>query len=273
MLNAHNFQINNSPHACFATLFALVIHSGTQSSLLPQHFVRLVWLFSELASGRWLNAVVQPCHGKVFGAISAFCNGTHTLFNLAHLRFAYKHQSLFHRVKRCSTLLDNKFPITLNIKVDLRMCFTHTSVINLALLPEQHSPQIMSPTQSYLKVTQHLSSIADGEDEDPMTVKVLSSNKHHLLQCLKIMVFRRHGDPEQFNVQSKDEEYGEVPLPPQVFPHEPQNFVHPVRDYWRNQSKNDALRYQQEQFENAVPEHQRADVSYSLAHDVQIPRH
>ena len=45
------------------------------------------------------------------------------------------------------------------------VCFTHTSVINLALLSEQ-DPQVMSPTSSYLKVTGNLFSVADGEDED-----------------------------------------------------------------------------------------------------------
>ena len=44
---------------------------------------------------------------------------------------------------RCLTLLVNKVPITRNTKIDLRMCFTQTSVTNVALLPEQHSLQEM----------------------------------------------------------------------------------------------------------------------------------
>ena len=57
---------------------------------------------------------------------------THLLC-FAHLRLACRHRSLVGRVIRCSTLLVNKLPLTLNIKIDLRMCFTQTSVINLAL--------------------------------------------------------------------------------------------------------------------------------------------
>ena len=78
---------------------------------------------------------------KVAGAPSALCNGTqnHTHTHLAHLRFAKRRWPLVDRVKRCSTLLVNKPLITLNIKIHLRMCFTRTLVIKLALLPEQHS--------------------------------------------------------------------------------------------------------------------------------------
>ena len=51
--------------------------------------------------------------------------------------------------------------------------------------------------------------------------------------------------------------HGEVSVPLQVFPNDLENFDHLTRDSWRNQSY-DALQYQQEQFEYAVPEHQRA---------------
>ena len=50
--------------------------------------------------------------------------------------------------------------------------------------------------------------------------------------------------------------HGGVPVPPHAFPHDPQNIVHRVSDYWRNVSYS-ALRYQQEQVENAVQEHER----------------
>ena len=46
------------------------------------------------------------------------------------------------RAKRCSMLLVNSLPITLNTKIDLHMCFIWTSVINLALFLEQHSHQL-----------------------------------------------------------------------------------------------------------------------------------
>ena len=77
-----------------------------------------------------------------------------TLLYLAHPRFVHRRRSLVGRVVRCSTLLVNNLPITLNIKIDLCMCFTQTSVINLAPLPEQHSPRVMSPNSFYIEVTQ-----------------------------------------------------------------------------------------------------------------------
>ena len=39
-------------------------------------------------------------------------------------------------VIRCATLLVNKLPTTPNIKMDLRMCFTQTSVVKLGVLPD-----------------------------------------------------------------------------------------------------------------------------------------
>ena len=51
----------------------------------------------------------------------------------AHLRFARGHRSCVGKVIRCSTLLVNRLPITLCSKIDLRRCFTQTSVINPAL--------------------------------------------------------------------------------------------------------------------------------------------
>ena len=62
------------------------------------------------------------------------------------------------------------------------------------------------------------------------------------------VLFRRHGESwEQFNEQPKDEEYMEK------FQYNHKFFF--THDYWR-QSYN-ALHYQQEQFGNAVQEHQR----------------
>ena len=37
-------------------------------------------------------------------------------------------------------------------------------------------------------------SVADGDDEDLWGLKVLSSDKVHLLQVLKIMFFKKHGE-------------------------------------------------------------------------------
>ena len=92
-------------------------------------------------------------------------------------------------------------------------------------------------------------SAANGEDEDQMTVEHSQLGQAHLIQCVKIMFLRRHGETrKQFNEQPREEEYKEkFQLPPHVVPHDPQNFVHRVSDYWRNQRYN-ALQYQQRHF-------------------------
>ena len=48
----------------------------------------------------------------------------------------------FERMKRCATVSCNNLHLMLNTKINLRTCITHTQVINLAPLPEQHTPQI-----------------------------------------------------------------------------------------------------------------------------------
>ena len=58
--------------------------------------------------------------------------------------------------------------ITRNSWIDLRMCSTLMSVLILALLPQRHSPQAISPTLSYIKVTRFF---VDGDEEDLMTVE------------------------------------------------------------------------------------------------------
>ena len=103
--------------------------------------------------------------------------------------FAFGHRPLVGRVIKCSTLLVNNLTITLNIQMDLRMCFTQTSVTSLALLPEQHFPQVMDqPTSNDDTIC-----TADGKDDNLMTVEIISSDKLHLFQFLKILFFRRHG--------------------------------------------------------------------------------
>ena len=53
--------------------------------------------------------------------------------------------------------------------MNLRMCFNQTSVINLALLSTQHSPQVTIPTPTLPRRNPNSVSIAVGEDEEPMT--------------------------------------------------------------------------------------------------------
>ena len=57
----------------------------------------------------------------------------------------------------------------LNIKTELRKCIAQTLVIDLALLPEQHSPQVVN-----LILTQgntNCMSISDGDDGDVMGIE------------------------------------------------------------------------------------------------------
>ena len=63
------------------------------------------------------------------------------------------------------------------------------------------------------------------------------------------------------NIQTARRDPGTVqrsahPVPPQVFLHDVQNFGSRLRDYCRSQGYS-ALQHQQEQFENAVQQHQR----------------
>ena len=83
--------------------------------------------------------------------------------------------------------------------------------------------------------------------------KIIISDKRHLVQCLKSMVFRRHGQTqEQFNEQRR-RAHEKVPVLQQGYPNNTQNLVHQARDYWWSRSYI-ALQYHQEQFENAVQE-------------------
>ena len=105
--------------------------------------------FVDLPEGdwtRWFNRAID----KVTGALSRLCNGTHTSLHLALPRSGNRHRSFVRRLTRFSTLLVNKLPVALNIEIDLCICCTQTSVINLALLPEQHSLQTTEIT-TYLK--------------------------------------------------------------------------------------------------------------------------
>ena len=80
-----------------------------------------------------------------------------------------------------------------HIKLGLRVCFTQTSVINLALLPEQHSPQGMGPTSSYLKINSNFISIADGDDDDLLTVENFQFGQ---APVFSIMVFEQNGETQ-----------------------------------------------------------------------------
>ena len=85
----------------------------------------------------------------------------------------------------------------------------------------------------------------------------LSSDKAHLLECLKNKVFRRHGETrDQFSEQPRGEEYMEKFQDYDRDILTILNAVHQVRDFGRSQSHN-ALHHQQEQFKHAVQEHQR----------------
>ena len=104
-------------------------------------------------------------------------------------------------------------------------------------------------------------SIADGDDEDLLGIEHIQleqapssiSLEDHLLQ-----VARR--DPGAVHrAAQRHEVHGEFPVLPHGFPCSAQHMIHDVRDYWRNPSYNClAVRYQQERFEHAVQEHQRA---------------
>ena len=131
---------NTLPHACFSA------HSQWDAHILYFHSTSFVQQVCK-------RKVVEHSCSTVWCAFH-ICATAHALLYLAHLRFASRHRSLVGSLIRYSTLLVETLPITLNIKVDLRMCFTQTSVINLALLSEQHSPQVVSPATSYFKVTQ-----------------------------------------------------------------------------------------------------------------------
>ena len=96
-------------------------------------------------------------------------------------------------VNRCSTVSCYNLRIMLNIKMDLRMCITQTKVISLALFPEQHTPQVMSPTSFVLKVMQTLYPLRT-VTKIKWELKILMSDKLHLLKCLKNRVFRQLGE-------------------------------------------------------------------------------
>ena len=74
-------------------------------------------------------------------------------------------------------------------------------------LPEQHSPQVMSPTSSHLKATHNSFLLRTTRMKIEWQVKILSSDERLLLWWLKIMFFRRHGEIQTlFNEQFKEKE-------------------------------------------------------------------
>ena len=80
----------------------------------------------------------------------------------------------------------------------------------------------------------------DGDDEDLMGIEKSSNGRR---------------DPGAVHrAAERHKENGECPVSQEGLSYNTQHMIHDVRDYWRNQSYS-ALNYQQEQFENAVPEH------------------
>ena len=137
------------------------------------------------------------------------------------------------------------------------MCVTQTQVIRLALLPEQHTPQVMSPSSVNMKVVQTLSP-ADGGDEDLKGIENLQFGQAPA--CLAPEEYGLEsvwGDPGTVHrAAQRRRVHGDVPVPQQGHPDNTQNLFHQVRDDWRSQSYR-ALHYQHEQFEIAVQEQQR----------------
>ena len=115
------------------------------------------------------------CHWKAIGAPSTWCNGTNTPSSRFSQLRTQRTPKTF-EVKRCSPLLGNKLHTIQNIKMDLRKWITQREVINLALLPQTHSPHIENPTSFYLKIVQTLRLLQTA-------VKIFRSDKPHLLWC------------------------------------------------------------------------------------------
>ena len=213
-------QLTHRTHV-FLRIDAPLIHSGTHPSSPPQHYVVLSKFAHSFVDLRKVHLNL--------------CDGTHT----SSSRSPQIRTQTSMMVTRCSTLLVNKLPITLNIQIDLRhglhcACASPGRRSSSWLsCKEQHSPQVMSPTSSYSIVTFFLRTAR-------MNIQLAVENSL-----------------EQFNEHPKRRRvYGEVPVPPQGQLYDLQNLVHRVRDYWWNQIYI-ALHYQQEQFVNAGQEHRR----------------
>ena len=96
-------------------------------------------------------------------------------------------------------------------------------------------------------------SIADGDDEDTRGTDNSQFGKappsrsleDHVLQIAR----RDSGAVYRAALRQVDDE--EVPIRPQGIPYNTQHLMHDVRGYWRIQGYS-ALRYRQEQFENAA---------------------
>ena len=111
------------------------------------------------------------------------CAMTHELLYLPHFRLAYRHRTLVGRMIRSSTLLVNKRLITLNIKID-----SPGSRWSIWLYCQtKQYPQVMSPTSSYFKVTQIWFPFRTARMNIQWQLKIFTSDKLHLLQCLKIL--------------------------------------------------------------------------------------
>ena len=189
----------------------------------------------------------------------------------------YRHQSLVGRVIRFSTLLVNKLPVNFYIKM-LSAHVLHPDVgdrsgsLARTALCTGYEPNFIQPQSN-----PNFISIADGDDEDLMTVESSQLGQAPIFPSAG-RFFSSDGTGSPGAV------HGEVPGQQQGHLHNTRNLVHEARGYWRSQSYN-ALHYQQEQFENSAQEHQLAaheqleiaatvcHESYSSAHDFQIPRH
>ena len=102
---------------------------------------------SSSSDGKWSDTVVQPYYWRVAAALSTPCSGANTPSSRSfQLRTQRTSHTLSLRAKSCMTLLCNKLNIVLCVKTHLRKFITRTWVVNLAIMPDQHTLQVMSPT-------------------------------------------------------------------------------------------------------------------------------
>ena len=116
-------------------------------------------------------------------------------------------------------------------------------MVNLALLPEEHTLQEMSEREVALESGTTFMSIADNDDEDRVGIEKSllgqappSVNLEH-----NVLQKARRDLGAIYRAVQRQAVYGEVPVLPQGIPDNAQHLMHDMRDFWKNQGKRKIL--------------------------------